>query len=47
VKDRIQDQTIGVKYISTTRMLAEPLMKGLSPNIFHEHGAGMGLLKAL
>jgi hypothetical protein len=47
VKNRIQDQTIGVKHISTTRMLADPLLKGLSPSVFHEDGAGMGLLKAL
>jgi hypothetical protein len=47
VKDRIQDQTIDVKHISTTRMLADPLTKGLPPSIFCEHVAGMGLLKAL
>jgi hypothetical protein len=28
-------------------MLADPLMKGLPPNIFREHVAGMGLLEAL
>ena len=47
VKDRIQDQTINVKHISMTRMLVDPLTKGLPPNIFREHIAGMGLLKAL
>ena len=47
VKDRIQDHTIDVKHISTTRMLADPLTKGLPPSIFREHVAGMGLLEAL
>ena len=47
VKDRIQDHTIDVKHISTTRMLADPLMKGLPPSIFREHVTGMGLLESL
>ena len=47
VKDRIQDQTIEVKHISTTHMLADPLTKGLPPSTFREHVAGMGLLEAL
>lgn len=47
VKDRIQDQTINVKYISTKLMLADPLTKGLSPNVFKEHVAGMGLVESL
>ena len=46
VQHRIQDQTINVKHISTTRMLADPLTKCLPPNIFREHVAGMGLLEA-
>jgi hypothetical protein len=47
VKDRVQIQIIDVKHISTTRMIADPLMKGLPPSIFREHVAGMGLLEAL
>jgi hypothetical protein len=47
VMHRIQDQTTNVKHISTTRMLADPLTKGLPPRIFREHVAGMGLLEAL
>ena len=47
VKDRIQDQTIDVKYISTKSMLADPLTKGLPPNVFKEHVAGMGLVESL
>jgi hypothetical protein len=33
VKFRIQYQTIDIKHISMTRMLADPLTKGLSPSI--------------
>ena len=47
VKDRIQDHTIELEHISTKKMLADPLTKGLSPNIFHELIAGMGLLASL
>ena len=47
VKDRIQDHTIDVKHIGTTEMLADPLTKGLSPSIFRNHVAGMGLLESL
>jgi hypothetical protein len=47
VKDRIQDQTIEVRHIGTTEMLADPLTKGLPPSIFHNHVAGMGLLESL
>jgi hypothetical protein len=47
LEDKIQDQTIDVKHISMTRMLADPLTKGLPPSIFREHVAGMVLLKAL
>lgn len=46
VQHRIQDQTINVKHISMTSMLADPLTKGLPPNIFPEHVVGMGLLEA-
>jgi hypothetical protein len=34
VKDRIQDQTICIKHISTNEMLADPPMKGLPPSVF-------------
>ena len=47
VKDRIQDHTIELEYISTKKMLADPLTKGLPPNIFHELIAGMGLSDSL
>ena len=47
VKDRIQDHTIELEHISTKEMLADPLTKGLPPNIFHELIAGMGLSDSL
>jgi len=45
VKDRIQDQTISLKYINTKFMLADPLTKGLPPSIFSDHVAGMDLVE--
>lgn len=47
VKDIIHDQTINVKHINTTNMLADPLTKGLTPNTFPEHVADMGLFGSL
>jgi hypothetical protein len=47
VKDRVQDQTINVKYINTKLMLADPLTKGLPPSVFREHVTGMGLVESL
>jgi hypothetical protein len=40
VKDKIQDQTISLEHIRTKDMLADPLTKGLPPNVFKEHLAG-------
>ena len=47
VRDRVQDRTINLELISTKKMLADPLTKGLPPSIFQEHVAGMGLLESL
>jgi hypothetical protein len=47
VKHRIQDHTISLEHISTKEMLADPLTKGLPPNVFREHLAGMGLRESL
>src|SRR5688572_22945189 len=47
VKDRIQDHTISLEHIRTKDMLADPLTKGLPPNVFREHLAGMGLRESL
>ena len=38
VKDKVRDQVISLEHISTEKMLADPLTKGLPPNVFREHG---------
>ena len=43
VKDKIQDHTISLEHIRTKDMLVDPLTKGLTPNVFKEYLAGMGL----
>ena len=47
VKKQVQDQTICLEHIRTNKMLADPLTKGLPPNVFREHLAGMGLRENL
>ena len=36
--DKVQDQVISLEHISIEKMLADPLTKGLPPNVFREHG---------
>jgi hypothetical protein len=47
VKDRIRDKTISRKHIGTKDMVADPLTKGLQPNMFKEHLARMGFREIL
>jgi hypothetical protein len=47
VKDRVRGKTISLEHIGTKEMLADPLTKGLPPNVFGEHIAGMGLRESL
>jgi hypothetical protein len=47
VKDKVWDHIINLEYISTDKMLVDPLTKGLPPNVFREHVAGMGLRESL
>ena len=47
VKEQIQDHTISLEYMSTKKMLEDPLTKGLPSNVFREHLAGMGLRESL
>jgi hypothetical protein len=47
VKDKVRDHVISLEYISTKKMLADPLTKGLPPNVFREHVASMGLRESL
>ena len=43
VKDKIQDYSISPEHVSTKKMLADPLIKGLPPNVLREHLVGIGL----
>jgi hypothetical protein len=47
VKKKIQYQTISLEYISTKKMIADPFMNGLPPNVFREHLADMGLRESI
>ena len=47
VKDKVRDHIISLEHIRTEKMLADPLTKGLPPNVFREHLAGMGLRESL
>jgi hypothetical protein len=47
MKDKVRDHIINLAYISTVKMLADPLMKGLLPSVFKEHVAGTGLRNSL
>jgi hypothetical protein len=47
VKEQIQDHIISLEYLSTKKILADPLTKGLPPNVFREHLVGMGLRESL
>jgi hypothetical protein len=47
VKDKVRDHYISLEHISTKKMLADPLTKGLPPIVFIEHLAGMDLWESL
>jgi hypothetical protein len=47
VKDKVRDYIISLEHISTKKMLADPLTKGLPPNVFREHVAGVDLKESL
>ena len=47
VKDKVQDHAISLEHLSTKKMFVDPLTKGLPPNVFREHLAGMGLREIL
>nr|KYP38034.1 hypothetical protein KK1_040749 [Cajanus cajan] len=42
VKERVQNKQISIKHIMTNFMLADPLIKGLVPKVFHKHTTHMG-----
>ncbi|GJU64837.1 retrovirus-related pol polyprotein from transposon TNT 1-94 [Tanacetum coccineum] len=41
VREKVEDNSIVIEYISTHDMLADPLTKGLPPKLFLEHVAGI------
>ena len=47
VKEQVQNQTICLEHIRMSKMLADPLTKGLTPKVFGEHLAGMSLRESL
>ena len=47
VKDKVRDHVISLEHISTEKMLADSLTKGLPPNVFREHVASIGLRESL
>jgi hypothetical protein len=47
VKEGCHDQTIKIEHIRTNAMLADPLTKGLTPNVFKQHVTDMGLVDSL
>ena len=44
IKERVQSGQLSIEYIGTNSMVADPLTKGLSPKIFHDHTARMGIM---
>ncbi|XP_042973023.1 secreted RxLR effector protein 161-like [Carya illinoinensis] len=44
VKEEVQKQTVSIKHINTTPMIADPLTKGLVAKQFKEHVDRMGLM---
>lgn len=44
VRERVQNEQIDIQFIGTNSMLADPFTKALSPLVFHEHVAHMGVM---
>ncbi|CAM8944292.1 unnamed protein product [Rhodiola kirilowii] len=44
VKERIQSGHIFIEDIGTNSMIVDPLTKGLTPKVFHEHRTHMGVI---
>ena len=44
VKERVQSRLLSIEHIGTNSMIIDPLTKGLSPKVFHEHSAHMGVV---
>ncbi|KAL5798224.1 hypothetical protein ACOSQ2_003044 [Xanthoceras sorbifolium] len=44
VKEKVQSGQISIEHIGTNYMIADPLTKGLSLKVFHEHTAHIGIV---
>ena len=44
VKKKVQSEQISMKHIGTNSMITDPLTKELTPKVFHEHTASMGVI---
>ena len=44
MKERMQSGQISIEHIGTNSMIADPLIKGLPPKVFHEHTTHMGVI---
>jgi hypothetical protein len=42
VKEKVRNHTKSIEHKSNKQVLADPLTKGLSPNVFREHTIDMG-----
>ena len=44
VKERVQSDQVSIEHIGTNFMVVDPLTRGLSPKVFYEHTAHMGVV---
>ena len=44
IKKRVQSARLSIEHIGTDSMIADPLIKGVSPKMFHEHTACMDVV---
>ena len=44
VKERVQSDQMSTEHISTNSIIVDPLTKGLSPKVFHEHIVHMAVI---
>ena len=44
VKEKVQNGQLSIEHIGTNSMIVDSLIKGLSPKVFHQHTASMGVI---
>ena len=44
IKERVHSGQVFIEHIRTNSMIADPLTKGLTPKVFHEHAARMSVI---